>query len=96
MPTSACDPRQGRVGALADHLGIGRFAVLAHWLGSAFALACGPALADRPAVICETRGEEHVRGELLAGLAQVTFIRARRLFGAAPGRLKTAWRRAGR
>jgi len=31
------------VGALADHLGLGRFAVLAHSLGSAFALACGPA-----------------------------------------------------
>ena len=32
------------VSALADHLGLGRFAVLAHSLGSAFALACGPAL----------------------------------------------------
>jgi pimeloyl-ACP methyl ester carboxylesterase len=30
------------VSALADHLGVGRFAVLAHSLGSAFALACGP------------------------------------------------------
>ena len=56
MPTSACDPRQGRVGAFADHLGIGRFAVLAHWLGSAFALACGPALADRLAVIVVASG----------------------------------------
>jgi pimeloyl-ACP methyl ester carboxylesterase len=39
------------VGALADHLGTGRFAVLAHSLGSAYALACGPALGDRLAVI---------------------------------------------
>ena len=32
------------VAALADQLGLGRFAVLAHSLGSAFALACGAAL----------------------------------------------------
>jgi pimeloyl-ACP methyl ester carboxylesterase len=44
------------VGALADHLGLGRFAVLAHSLGSAFALACGPALGDRLAVIAIASG----------------------------------------
>ena len=44
------------VGALADHLGLGRFAVLAHSLGSAFALACGPALGDRLAVIVIASG----------------------------------------
>jgi pimeloyl-ACP methyl ester carboxylesterase len=44
------------VDALADHLGIGRFAVLAPSLGSAFALACGPALADRLAVIVIASG----------------------------------------
>jgi len=44
------------VGALADQLGLGRFAVLAHSLGSAFALACGPALADRLAVIVIASG----------------------------------------
>jgi pimeloyl-ACP methyl ester carboxylesterase len=44
------------VDALADHLGLGRFAVLAHSLGSAFALACGPTLADRLAVIVIASG----------------------------------------
>ena len=44
------------VSALADHLGLGRFAVLAHSLGSAFALACGPALGDRLAVIVIASG----------------------------------------
>jgi pimeloyl-ACP methyl ester carboxylesterase len=44
------------VGTLADHLGLGRFAVLAHSLGSAFALACGPALGDRLAVIVVASG----------------------------------------
>jgi len=44
------------VGALADELGLGRFAVLAHSLGSAFALACGPALGDRLAVIVVASG----------------------------------------
>ena len=44
------------VGALADQLGLGRFAVLAHSLGSAFALACGPALGDRLAVIVIASG----------------------------------------
>jgi pimeloyl-ACP methyl ester carboxylesterase len=44
------------VGALADHLGLGRFAVLAHSLGSAFALACGPALGERLAVIVIASG----------------------------------------
>jgi pimeloyl-ACP methyl ester carboxylesterase len=44
------------VGALADHLGVGRFAVLAHSLGSAYALACGPALGDRLAVIVIASG----------------------------------------
>ena len=44
------------VGTLADHLGLGRFAVLAHSLGSAFALACGPALGDRLAVIVIASG----------------------------------------
>jgi pimeloyl-ACP methyl ester carboxylesterase len=44
------------VGALADLLGLGRFAVLAHSLGSAFALACGPALPDRLAVIVIASG----------------------------------------
>src|SRR5215468_12508497 len=44
------------VAALADHLGLGRFAVLAHSLGSAFALACGPALGDRLAVIVIASG----------------------------------------
>jgi pimeloyl-ACP methyl ester carboxylesterase len=44
------------VGALADHLGIGRFAVLAHSLGSAFALACGPVLGDRLTVIVIASG----------------------------------------
>ena len=46
----------GAVGALADHLGLGRFAVLAHSLGSAYALACGPALGDRLAVIVIASG----------------------------------------
>jgi pimeloyl-ACP methyl ester carboxylesterase len=41
---------------LADHLGLGRFAVLAHSLGSAFALACGPAPHDRLAVIVIASG----------------------------------------
>ena len=44
------------VEALADHLGFSRFAVLAHSLGSAFALACGPALRDRLAVIVIASG----------------------------------------
>src|SRR6516164_6416712 len=44
------------VAALADHLGTGRFAVLAHSLGSAYALACGPALGDRLAVIVIASG----------------------------------------
>jgi pimeloyl-ACP methyl ester carboxylesterase len=44
------------VGALADQLGLGRFAVLAHSLGSAFALACGAALGDRLAVIVIASG----------------------------------------
>jgi pimeloyl-ACP methyl ester carboxylesterase len=44
------------VGALADQLGLGRFAVLAHSLGSAFALACGPTLGDRVAVIVIASG----------------------------------------
>ena len=44
------------VGALADHLGLGRFAVLAHSLGSAYALACGPALGERLAVIVIASG----------------------------------------
>jgi pimeloyl-ACP methyl ester carboxylesterase len=44
------------VAALADHLGLGRFAVLAHSLGSAYALACGPALGDRLAVIVIASG----------------------------------------
>jgi pimeloyl-ACP methyl ester carboxylesterase len=44
------------VGALADHLGLGRFAVLSHSLGAAFALACGPALGDRLAVIVIASG----------------------------------------
>jgi pimeloyl-ACP methyl ester carboxylesterase len=44
------------VGVLADHLGLGRFAVLAHSLGSAYALACGPALGDRVAVIVIASG----------------------------------------
>ena len=44
------------VGALADHLGLGRFAVMAHSLGSAYALACGPALGDRLAVIVIASG----------------------------------------
>jgi pimeloyl-ACP methyl ester carboxylesterase len=44
------------VGALAGHLGIGRFAVLAHSLGSAYALACGSALGDRVAVIVIASG----------------------------------------
>jgi pimeloyl-ACP methyl ester carboxylesterase len=44
------------VTALADHLGLGRFAVLAHSLGSALALACGPALRDRLAVIVIASG----------------------------------------
>jgi pimeloyl-ACP methyl ester carboxylesterase len=44
------------VGALADHLGLGRFAVLARSLGSAYALAGGPALGDRLAVIVIASG----------------------------------------
>lgn len=44
------------VGALADHLGLGRFAVLAHSLGSAYTLACGPALGERLAVIVIASG----------------------------------------
>jgi pimeloyl-ACP methyl ester carboxylesterase len=44
------------VSALADHLGLGRFAVMAHSLGSAYALACGPALGDRLAVIVIASG----------------------------------------
>jgi pimeloyl-ACP methyl ester carboxylesterase len=44
------------VSALADHLKLGRFAVLAHSLGSAYALACGPALGDRVAVIVIASG----------------------------------------
>lgn len=44
------------VSALADHLGVGRFAVLAHSLGSAYALACAPALGDRLAVIVIASG----------------------------------------
>jgi pimeloyl-ACP methyl ester carboxylesterase len=44
------------VGALADHLRVGRFAVLAHSLGSAYALACAPALGDRLAVIVIASG----------------------------------------
>jgi len=44
------------VAALADHLGTGRFAVLAHSLGSAYALACGPALGNRLAVIVIASG----------------------------------------
>jgi pimeloyl-ACP methyl ester carboxylesterase len=44
------------VGALADHLDVSRFAVLAHSLGSAYALACGPALGDRLAVIVLASG----------------------------------------
>ena len=46
----------GAVGALADHLGLVRFAVLAHSLGSAYALACGPALGVRLAVIVIASG----------------------------------------
>ena len=46
----------GAVGALADHLGLVRFAVLAHSLGSAYALACGPALGERLAVIVIASG----------------------------------------
>ena len=42
--------------ALADHLALGRFAVMAHSLGSAYALACGPALGDRLAVIVIASG----------------------------------------
>jgi pimeloyl-ACP methyl ester carboxylesterase len=42
--------------ALADHLSLGRFAVLAHSLGAAFVLACGPALGDRLAVIVIASG----------------------------------------
>ena len=49
--------------ALADHLGLGRFAVLAHSLGSAFALAGGPTLGDRLAVIVIASG----RGPLQPG-----------------------------
>ena len=44
------------VGVVADHLGLGRFAVLGHSLGSAFALACGPALGGRLAVIVVASG----------------------------------------
>jgi pimeloyl-ACP methyl ester carboxylesterase len=44
------------VGALADHLGLGRFAVMAHSLGSAYALACGRVLGDRLAVIVIASG----------------------------------------
>jgi len=44
------------VNELADQLGLGRFAVLAHSLGSAFALACGAALGDRLAVIVIASG----------------------------------------
>lgn len=44
------------VSALADQLGLDRFAVLAHSLGSAFALACGPVLRDRLAVIVIASG----------------------------------------
>jgi pimeloyl-ACP methyl ester carboxylesterase len=44
------------VSALADRLGVGRFAVLAHPLGSAYALACAPALGDRLAVIVIASG----------------------------------------
>ena len=44
------------VGALADRLGVGRFAVLAHSLGSAYALACGPALGERLSVIVIASG----------------------------------------
>jgi pimeloyl-ACP methyl ester carboxylesterase len=44
------------VGALADRLGIGRFVALAHSLGSAYALACGPALVDRLAIIVIASG----------------------------------------
>jgi pimeloyl-ACP methyl ester carboxylesterase len=44
------------VGALADHLDVSRFAVLAHSLGSAYALACGPVLGDRLAVIVLASG----------------------------------------
>ena len=44
------------VSALADHLALGRFAVMAHSLGSAYALACGPALGDRLAVIVIASG----------------------------------------
>ena len=44
------------VGALADHLGLGRFAVMAHSLGSAYALACGRVLGDRLAVIMIASG----------------------------------------
>ena len=44
------------VGALADHLGLGQFAVLAHSLGSAFALACAPTLGDRMTVIVIASG----------------------------------------
>jgi len=44
------------VGALADQLGLGRFAVLAHSLGAAFALACGPALGYRLEVIVIASG----------------------------------------
>ena len=46
----------GAVGALADHLGLVRFAVLAHSLGSAYALACGHALGDRLPVIVIASG----------------------------------------
>jgi hypothetical protein len=44
------------VGALADHLGVGRFAVRSHSLGSAYALGCRPALGDRLAVIVIASG----------------------------------------
>ena len=43
-------------GALADHLGLGRFAVMAHSLGSAYALACGRVRGDRLAVIVIASG----------------------------------------
>jgi pimeloyl-ACP methyl ester carboxylesterase len=44
------------VGTLADRLGVGSFAVLAHSLGSAYALACGSVLGDRLAVIVIASG----------------------------------------
>src|SRR5215472_7433705 len=57
LPWAAGFPDWPRaVGALADHLGLDRFAVLAHSLGSAYALACGPALGDRLAVIVIASG----------------------------------------